>query len=166
MALLFGSGLCLGSGFGNPANPGWGLGWVCLGTGCGFAPPSPTGVCGVCDWASVLACTPPFLATASGRAWLCARSACTPPIPAGVCRVGVCGWLQVSAAPRDSWLRCWGVCVLVCASCLVPCPSWLGVRSGGVCLGLGCSRAPPHLAGLFGRVFFFCASPLYPAPPG
>ena len=26
-----------------------------------------------------------------------------------------CGWVRVSAAPRHSWLGCWGVCTLVCA---------------------------------------------------
>ena len=33
VAFVYGSGLCLGLGFGKPASPGWGLGWVCLGTG-------------------------------------------------------------------------------------------------------------------------------------
>ena len=31
-----------------------------------------------------------------------------------------CGWVRVSAAPRHSWLGCWGVCVLVCALRLYP----------------------------------------------
>ena len=142
----------LGSSFGNPANPGWRLWWVCLGTGCGFAPPFPPRVCGVCGWAWVLACTPPLLAGVLGRAWLCARSAWTLPFRARVCGVGVCAWARVSAASRHSWLRCRGVCVFVCASRLVPCPSRLGVRCGAVCLGLSCSRASPLLAGVLGRV--------------
>ena len=44
----------------------------------------------------------------------CGRSACTPPLLAGVRAVGVCVWARASAAPRHSWLGCWGVCVLVC----------------------------------------------------
>ena len=42
-------------GFVNPASPGWGLGWVCLGTVCGVAP-LVSAVCGVRGWASVSAC--------------------------------------------------------------------------------------------------------------
>ena len=152
VAFVFGSELCLGSDFRNPANPGWGPGLVCLGRGCGFAPPFPAGVCGVCGWAWILACTPAFLAGVLGRAWLFARSVCTPPFPARVCLVGLCAWARVSAAPRHSWLRCCGVCVFVCVSRLVPFRSWLGVRCGGVCSGLGCYRVPPLLAGVLGRV--------------
>ena len=80
----------------------WGLGWVCLGTGCGFAPILPSGVCGVGGWAWVLACTPPYLVGVLGRAWLRARSACTPPFPVLVCGVGVRAGVRVSAAPRHS----------------------------------------------------------------
>ena len=42
--------------------------------------------------------------------------------------------------------------VFVCSSRVVPCTSWVGVRYGGVCFGLGCCRAPPLLAGVLGRV--------------
>ena len=42
-------------GFVNPASPGWGLGWVCLGTVCGVVP-LVSAVCGVRGWASVSAC--------------------------------------------------------------------------------------------------------------
>ena len=79
-----------------PATPDLGVqcGRVCLGSGCG--------------------CAPPFLAGVFGCACLCARSASTPPLLAGVCGVGVCVWAWVSAAPRHSWLGCWGVCLLVC----------------------------------------------------
>ena len=45
----------LGAGFVNPASPGWGLGWVCLGTVCGVVP-LVSAVCGVRGWASVSAC--------------------------------------------------------------------------------------------------------------
>ena len=52
---MFGSGLRLGVGFVNPASPGWGLGWVCLGTVCGVVPLVPA-VCGVRGWHSVSVC--------------------------------------------------------------------------------------------------------------
>ena len=42
-------------GFVNLASPGWGLGWVCLGTVCGVVP-LVSAVCGVRGWASVSAC--------------------------------------------------------------------------------------------------------------
>ena len=48
---MFGSGWRLGVGFVNPASPGWGLGWVCLGTVCGVVP-LVSAVCGVRGWAS------------------------------------------------------------------------------------------------------------------
>ena len=51
---MFGSGLRLGVGFVNPASPGWGLPWVCLGTVCGVVP-LVSAVCGVRGWASVSA---------------------------------------------------------------------------------------------------------------
>ena len=53
--------LCLGPGCGwvwvllTPASPGWGLGWVCLGTVCGVVSLLPA-VCGVRGWALALAC--------------------------------------------------------------------------------------------------------------
>ena len=49
-AFVFGSGLRLGVGLVTPASPGWGLGWVCLGTVCGPVPLLPA-VCGVRGWA-------------------------------------------------------------------------------------------------------------------
>ena len=52
---MFGSGWRLGAGFPNTASPGWGLGWVCLGTVCGVVP-LVSAVCGVRGWASVSAC--------------------------------------------------------------------------------------------------------------
>ena len=54
-AFVFGSGWRLGVGFVNPASPGWGLGWVCLGTVCGVVPLVPA-VCGVRGRGSVSAC--------------------------------------------------------------------------------------------------------------
>ena len=44
------------------------LGWVCLGTGFGFAPQFLAQICVFCGWAWVLPCTPPFLAGVLGRA--------------------------------------------------------------------------------------------------
>ena len=156
VVFVIGSGFCLGVGFGNPASPGWGLRWVCLGTVCGVAPILPAGVCGVCGWAWVSACTPPFLVRILGRAWLFARSACTPLFPVLVYGVGLRAGVCVSAAP------CWGVCVLVCPFRVVSCTSWLGVLCGGVWLGLGLCRAPPLLAGALGRVCVSVHAPLVP----
>ena len=119
---------------------------------------------------------------------LCARSGCTPPSLVRVCGVGVCAWARVLAAPGDSLLGCWGVCVLVCALRLYPAtPGW-GVRCGCVCLGSGFGCAPPLLAGVssvgvcawarvsavprhswlgcWGVCVPVCALRLYPATPG
>ena len=81
---------------------------------------------------------------------LCGRSACTPSLLAGVCGVGVCAWARVSAAPRHSWLGCWGVCVLVCALRLYPATTGWGVRCWCVCLSSGFRFTPPLLAGVLG----------------
>ena len=82
-AFVFGSGLRLGVGFVNPASPGWGLGWVFLGTVCGVVPLLPA-VCGVRGWAPVSACV-----------W------------------DVCGCVRAPLAPRRFQFRCvvWA-CVL------------------------------------------------------
>ena len=72
------------------------------------------------------------------------------PLLAGICCVGVCAWARVSAAPRHSWLGCWGLCVFVCALLLSPMnPGW-GVRCGCVCLCSDFGCAPPFLAGVLG----------------
>ena len=55
MVFVFGSGWRLGAGFVNLVSPGWGLGWVFLGTICGVVP-LVSAVCGVRGWASVSAC--------------------------------------------------------------------------------------------------------------
>ena len=73
-----------------------------------------------------------------------------------------CAWVRVLAAPRHSWLRCWGVCVLVCVLGLCPItPGW-GVRRGCVCLGSGSGCAPPCLAGVLGCVCVRVRAPLVP----
>ena len=83
---------------------------------------------------------------------LCVRFACTLPLLAGVCGVGAFAWARVSAAPRHSWLGCWGVCVFVCALRLYPFTSGWGVRRGCVYLGSRFGCAPPLLAGVLGCV--------------
>ena len=127
-----------------PATPGWSVrcGCVCLGSG--------------------FSCAPPLLAGVLGCVCACVRSACTLPLLVGVCGVGVCVWAQVSAAPRHSWLGCWGLCVLVWPLLLYPAtPGW-GVRCGWVCLGSGFGCAPPLLAGVLGPVCACVAAPFVP----
>ena len=46
MVFVFGSGWRLGAGFVNPVSPGWGLGWVFLGSICGVVP-LVSAICGV-----------------------------------------------------------------------------------------------------------------------
>ena len=55
MVFVFGSGWRLGAGFVNPVCPGWGLGWVFLGSICGVVP-LVSAICGVRGWASVPVC--------------------------------------------------------------------------------------------------------------
>ena len=75
--------LAVGCGFVNPAGPGWGLGWVCLGTVCGVVP-LVSAVCGVRGWASVSACS-----------------------------CDVCGFVGAPLAPRCFWFwRAVWACVL------------------------------------------------------
>ena len=91
---------------------------------------------------------------------LCARSACTPPLLARACGVGVFGWVRVLAAPRPSWLGCFGVCVFVCAPRLYPAtPGW-AVWCGCVCLGSGFGCAPPLLTGVLASVCVCVRAPL------
>ena len=115
--------------------------WVVLGLGFRLRPATPGWGDGVC-------------------VCLHARSACTSPLLAGVCGTAVCAWARVSAAPRHSWLGCWGVCVFVCALSLYPAiPGW-GVRCWCVCLGWGFGCAPPLLAWVLG-----CVCACVRAPP-
>ena len=97
---------------------------LCLGPGCGWVWASVTpavlagvfggcvlvrfvvsslfsrpGFCGVCGWAWVLSCTPPFVVGDMGRVWLRARSACTPPAerssaPRAPHHTRSCSWVQ------------------------------------------------------------------------
>ena len=169
-----------------PATPGWGLrcGCVCFGSGFGCAPPLLAGLLGcacLCarsaftchPWLGCAACVCVlglrFRLRRATPGWAvgvcvccCARSTCTLPLLAGVRGAGVCVWARVSAAPRRSWLGCWGVCVLGCALRFYPAtPGW-GVRRGCACLGSGYGCAPPLLAGVLGCVCFGVRAPLVP----
>ena len=136
--------------------------------GCVCVPPVPChSWCGCAVWVCVLGLG--FWLCPATPAWgvglcvcLCARSACTPPLLSGVCGVGVCASGRLSAAPRHSWLGCWGVCVFVCAPRLYPTtPGW-GVWCACVCLGSGFSCAPPLLDGVLGSVCVCVRAPLLP----
>ena len=76
MVFVFGSGWRLGAGFVNPVCPGWGLGWVFLGSICGVVP-LVSAICGVRGWASV-----------------------------SVCFWDVCGFVGAPLAPRRFQFRC------------------------------------------------------------
>ena len=171
----------------HPATPGPDVrcGCVCLGSGFGCVPPLLAGVLGcvcVCVRAplvtrhSWLGCAVwvclfglEFRLRPATPGWgggvcvcWCAWSPCTPPLLVGGCGVGVCAWARVSAAPRHSWLGCWGVCVFVCALHLYPAtPGW-GVRCGCACLGSGFGCAPPLLARVVGCVCAGVRAPLVP----
>ena len=161
--------------------------WVCVGLGSGFgcALPLLAGVLG-CVCACVRAPLIPRHIRLGCAAWvcvfglgfwmhpatpgwgvglrvcLCARSACTPPVLARVCGVGVGAWARVSAAPRHSWLGCWGVCALVCALRLHPATPCWAVRRGCVCLGSGLGCAPPLLGRVLGCFCGRVRAPLVP----
>ena len=135
-------------GFVNPASPGWGLGWVCLGTVCGVVP-LVSAVCGVRGWGSVSACL-----------W------------------DVCGFVGAPLALRrfHSGSRCGRVCWARVSD--VPSPSWLGCRGvflalffcGCSCPG-PCGPCPPipFLSGWAGgSLFFFSRCPFsrWAAVPG
>ena len=82
--------------------------------------------------------------------------------------LGWCVWCrcvcpaQVAAAPRHSWLGCWGVCVFVCSLRLYPASPGPSVRCGCVCLGSGSGYAPPILAGVLRDVCVCVRAPLVP----
>ena len=127
-----------------PATPGWGVrpACVCLGSGFGRAPPPLVWVLGCACWS---ACSP-----------------CTPSILAGARGVGVRVWVRVLAAPRHSWLGCWGERVLVWALSLYPAtPGW-DVRCGCMCLGSATGCAPPLPAGVLRCAWWCACSPCTP----
>ena len=86
----------------------------------------------------------------------CGLSPCTPLLLAGVCGVGVCVWARVSAAPRHSWLVCWGVRVCVRAP-PVPRHSWQGCAAWVCVLGLGFGLRPATLGWGVGVCACWCA---------
>ena len=98
-----------------PASPGWGAWRGCPGSGFGCYPANPGGGVGVCVFVCGFACTPPILNR--------------------VCGLGVFACIRVTAAPRHSWLGCWGVrSCLVRFACTPPvlarvCVCGLGVAS-------------------------------------
>ena len=147
---VFGLGFWL-----RPATPGMRVGCVCAPVRAPLAPSHSWHRCAV--WVCVfglgfrLRPATPGWGVGVCVCW-CGRSACRPPLLAGVRAVGVCVWARVSAAPRHSWLGCWGVCVLVCALRLHPAtPGW-DARREYVCLGSGFGCTPPLLAGVLGCV--------------
>ena len=156
----------LGCAFRYPASPGWGLGWVCLGTVCGATPLLPAGVCGVCGWAPVLDCTPPFLVRVVGRAWLCVRDPPAPRRSRFWCAVWACVLGSVSRLRRATPLGCVCACVpiprgllyllvggavrrCVVGPGLVPRPATSGWGVGAcMCLCARPACTPPFLSGV------------------
>ena len=147
VALVFGSGLWLGSGFGcTPPLLAGVLGCVCA---CVGAPLVPCHLrLGCAPWVVVVGFG--FRLRPATPGWgvgvcvcLCARSACTPPLLAWVCGVGVCASARVSAAPRHSWLGV-GVCVCLCACSACLPPLLAGACGLGVCVWALASLAPRH----------------------
>ena len=113
--------------------------WVCVfGLGFRLHPASPSWGVAVC------VCS-------------CARSACSPPLLAGLSGVCVCVRARVLAAPRHSWLGCWGVSVFVCLLCLYPATPGCRVRPGCVCLGSGFGCPPAALGWGVGLCVRLCA---------
>ena len=115
--------------------------------------------CGCVGLDSRFGCAPPLLAGMLGFVCACVRA---PLVPRHSCGVGMWAWARVSAAPRQSWLGCWAVCVLVCALRLYLATAGWGVRCGCVCFDLGFGCAPPLLAGALGCVCACVRAPLVP----
>ena len=134
--------------------------WACvLGLGFWLRRATPGWGSGMCVFAYALCLYPVShgRGVRCGRVFLGSGFSCASPLRAGVCGVGVCAWARVSAAPRHSWLGCWGVCVPVHVLRLYPAtPGW-DLRCGCVCLGSGFGYAPPLLAGVLGFCVCLCA---------
>ena len=98
-------------------------------------------------WGPSFGCAPLLLGELLGCVCLCARPAWSPVPPGWGCGAGVCGGAWVAAAPRHSWLGCWGVCVFACAPRLYPAsPGW-DVLCGRVCWArLSAAPRPSWLA--------------------
>ena len=138
--------------------------WVVLWLGFRLPPATPGWGVGVCVFACALRLYPatPGWGVRCGCVCLGSGFGCAPPLLAWPCGVHVCVRARFSAAPRHSWLGCWGVCVLVCAPRLYPAtPGW-AVQCGCVCLGSGFSCSPPLPAGVLGCMCVYVCSPLVP----
>ena len=134
VALVFGSGFR-----GNPADPGRGLGCVCLGTFFGFIRHSwlrfvvrvfRVEFCGrpaIPGWRLACVCW--------GMGFGCARH-----FLAEVC--SACVWVWIFPAPRYSWLGCWGVCPLARALPVARHPR-LGLPVARGCVGVAVGGVPP-----------------------
>ena len=71
--------------------------------------------------------------------------------------MGVGAWARFSAAPRHSWLGCWGVSVFVCALRLYPATPCWGVRCGCWCFSCVSAAARHCLLGCSGVCVCLCA---------
>ena len=161
VALVFGFGFR-----GNPATPGWGLGWVCLGTGFGFTPTFPATACGVYGWTWVLVCAP--------HSWLrfwgvrgCVRA---PPVPRHFwlgCAVWVCVLgLKLRRCPATPGWGVWGCACLCARSVYIP-PLLAGLCGVGVCASARVLAAPRDFwLACWAVCVPGCALRLYPATPG
>ena len=78
-----------------------------------------------------------------------------------------CVWARVLAAPRHSWLGCWGVCVCSCARSACTPPLLAGSCGVDVCARAQVSAAPRHSwLRCWGVCVFVCPLRLYAATPG
>ena len=160
---------------------------LCSGLGFAVTPPFLAGVLGGCAWVRVLVsplhsllgffvcavCLGFRLRPATPGCGvgvcvcLCACSACTPPLLAGVRGVGVCASARLSAAPRHSWLGCWGVCVCLCACSPCTPPLLAGVWVWVCVLGLRFRLRPASPGwGVWVCVCFCARSACTPSAPG
>ena len=149
-----------------PATPGWGVpcGCVCLGSGCGYAPPFPVGALG-CVCVCLRAPLVPRHSWPGCAVWVCVLVhgfRLRPATPGW--GLGVCVCLCVCSVCTPSFLAGWCVCVLASvlpalrvASCVrrvrFPPPSGGAVRGVGVCgscRGWGLSPPSPFC------FLFFC----------
>ena len=164
VAFVLGSGLCLGSGFGNPASPGWGLRWVWVpfvvlplfsplgfsvfAVGLGFRPTPHLSWLGVWDVRGCVRALPAPRCPGSG-VW-CGRACwgpgfgCSPPLLGEVLGC-VCACVHV---PR-------GLLHLL-----------VGCAVRGCVVGPGLLPRPATPGWVVRACVFVCAPRLYPAFPG
>ena len=154
VAFVFGYGF-----FVNPADPGWGLGCLCLGTEFRFAAPILDAVCGVCVWAWVLPSGLGSRLCLSGfGSWLHPTNSRW---GVGVCVI-VCALRQYLAIPcRGLWCVCFGARVLA-----LPRQLWLRYVVWVCECGFGFWLQPANPGCGVGVCMFVCALCLYPAISG